>query len=172
MYEFTINNQTLKLTVVVNGEKVWFDYGTGAQEKEAATEEWLSLLHAMNQWWIASLTPLLDDPSFTLSTTKGKDVNKKPTVGVKVTSGKQPATLLYFDKETGLLVKQETMVNDPPPKGKEVLDEMYYSDYKEIGGRKFYTQWKWNRDGKTMFAGTFSDQKVVDKLDPKLFEKP
>ena len=66
---------------------------------------------------------------------------------------------LYFDKETGLLVKTEVMVKDEFQKWKEVLDEAYFGDYKETGGQEDFTKLKIVRDGKTMIEATLSDQK-------------
>jgi hypothetical protein len=91
---------------------------------------------------------------------------------VKVTRDKQPAVTLYFDKETALLVKRDAVVKDEFQKWKEALDEAYLSDYKDVGGVKFFTKLKVVRDGKPMIEATLSDQKVNEKLDAKLFEKP
>ena len=55
---------------------------------------------------------------------------------------------------------------------KEVTDENFYDDYKDVGGRKFFTKMKVVRDGKTMIESIVSDQKTAEKLDAKLFEKP
>jgi hypothetical protein len=101
-----------------------------------------------------------------------KKVGGKDTKVVKVTREKRPAVTLYFDKETGLLAKSDMMVKDEFQGWKEVLDENYYEDYKDVDGRKVFTKLRVVRDGKTMIEGTLSDQKVHEKLDPKLFEKP
>jgi hypothetical protein len=80
----------------------------------------------------------------------------------------KPATMLFFDKETGLLVKVEMKVKDESRK--EVLSEMYLDDYKDIGGRKYYTKMRVVQDGKPVTEHTLYDQKSQEMLDPKLFE--
>jgi hypothetical protein len=156
--------------VVVNGEKAWASEGGKAEELTG--EKLIQTRNEAYQLWVMSLTPLVGDKGFTLATAKGKDVGGKPTVAVKVTRDKQPAVTLYFDKESGLLVKRDTTVKDELQKWKEVLDEAYLSDYKEVGGAKVFTKLRVVRDGKPMIDATLSDQKASEKLDAKLFEKP
>ena len=69
-------------------------------------------------------------------------------------------------------MKTETKVKDEFQAWKEVPEETYYGDYKDVGGKKFFGTMKIVRDGKTMIESVISDQKLTDKLDAKLFEKP
>ena len=55
---------------------------------------------------------------------------------------------------------------------KEVDDEVFYDDYKDVDGIKYYGKMKVVRDGKTMLDSAPHSQKAADKLDAKLFEKP
>jgi outer membrane lipoprotein-sorting protein len=166
----TFGDAKIHLKVVVNGEKAWESSGDMVQEITGEKLEYVR--NEAYQFWVTSLTPLATDKGFTLSTAKGKNVEGKATNAVKVARDKKPAITLYFDKETGLLVKQETTVKDEFQKWKEVPEEAYYSDYKEANGRKYFTKLKVVRDGKTMIEATLSDAKEVEKLDAKLFEKP
>ena len=166
----TFGDAKVSLTVVVNGEKAW--QSDGSKVEEIAGEKREQTVNEAYQFWVTSLTPLVTEKGFTLATAKGKDVDGKPTAAVKVTRDKKPAMTLYFDKDSGLLVKREVVVKDEFQKWKEVLDEAYFSDYKEAGGRKVFTKLKIVRDGKPMIESTLSDQKEAEKLDAKLFEKP
>ena len=166
----TFGDAKITLTVVVDGEKAWEAEGDTVREITGQKLEYVR--GEAYQLWVMALAPLVTDKGFTLATAKGKDVNGKPTSAVKVTRDKQPAITLYFDKESGLLVKREVMVKDEFQKWKEVLDEVYVSDYKEVDGAKVFTTLKIVRDGKTMIESTLSDVKSAEKLDAKLFEKP
>jgi hypothetical protein len=166
----TFGDAKINLKVVVNGEKAWEAEGDKSREITGQKLEYVR--SEAYQLWVASLTPLVADKTFTLATAPGKDVAGKPTVAVKVTRDKQPATTLYFDKASGLLVKRETTVKDEFQKWKEVPEEAYFSDYKESNGVKRFTALKIVRDGKPMIEATLSDAKDVEKIDPKLFEKP
>jgi hypothetical protein len=65
-----------------------------------------------------------------------------------------------------------TAVKDEFQMWKDALEEAYFDDYKEVNGKKMFTKLKVVRAGKTMIDSTLSDQKLADKLDAKLFEKP
>lgn len=166
----TIGDAKINLTAAITGDKGW--ESDGDKVRDITGEKLEYTRSEAYQLWVTALTPLLAEKGFTLATAPGKDVDRKPTVGVKVTRDKQPSMTLYFDKETGLLVKREVMVKDEFQKWKEVLDEAYFADYKESGGKKHFTKLKIVRDGKTMIDATLSDAKEVEKVDPKLFEKP
>lgn len=164
-----VGDAKFSMTVVVNGEKAWA--AEGKKVEELTGEKLEQTRNEAYQLWVTSLTPLLTDKGFQLAPAKGKDVNGKPTSAVKVTREKKPPITLYFDA-SGLLVKREVVVKDELQKWKEVLEEAYLSDYKEVDGMKLFTALKVVRDGKPMIEATISDVKWVEKLDPKLFEKP
>jgi outer membrane lipoprotein-sorting protein len=170
VFDVTFGDAKINLLVVVNGEKAWSKEGDKTEELTGDRLE--NSVNEAYEFWVASLTPLITNQGFTLAVAKGKDVDKKPTVGVKVTRGKHPEITLYFDKESGLLVKREMLVKDGAQKGKTVLSEAFFSEYKEAGGKKHFTKLKVVNDGNTTIESTLSDAKEVEKLDPKLFEKP
>ena len=161
----------LNLIVVTAGEKVWGSEGGKTEELTGEKREYT--LNEVYQLWVGTLYPLLTEKGFTLATAPGKDVAGKPANGVKVTHDKRRPITLYFDKASGLLVKSETVVTDEFQKWKEVSDEAYFEEYKDVGGgRKAFTKLRVVRDGKPLIESTMSDHKTAEKLDPKLFEKP
>lgn len=165
-----VGNQTIDFVGVVNGEKAWYLVNGQLQESDGTNLS--EMLGEMNRMWATSLMPLLADEGFKLSTAKEKVVNGKPAVGVAVRNGKRPVVTLYFDKETDLLVKREALVKDQSTDGKEVLEEVVLSDYKEADGRKYHTKAVVLRDGKPWYRSEVSRPRAVEKPDPKLFEKP
>jgi len=172
----SIQGATVNLTVVLNGEKIWF-LVNGQFFLEVPPPQLAEVLTGMNRMWATSLTPLLagevgDGDEFQLATAKEKVVNGKPAAGVAVRNGKRPIVTLYFDKETGLLVKREATVKDPAGDDKEVLEEAVISDYKEADGRKYHTRVVVTRDGKPYCRSEVSMPRAVEKPDPKLFDKP
>jgi len=173
-YRFAVSAdlEGMKLTFmsIANGDKAWESALGMTQEMTGEKHEYF-----MNQVYnlgVTSLLPLLRDKEFKLATGGEKEVNGKKTVLVTVTRDKKPAVTLYFDKTTGLLAKSETKVKDQFQDWKEVTEEVYFSDYKDVNGKKHFGKMKIVRDGKTMIESTISDQKTADKLDAKLFEKP
>ena len=72
---------------------------------------------------------------------------------------------LYFDKDTGMLVKSERKAKDPMA-GTDVQQENLYSDYQDIDGVKHYKKRTINRDGKVYNEINITEFKHVDHLDP------
>jgi outer membrane lipoprotein-sorting protein len=173
-YRFDIsgdfNGMKIDFLVVVNGTKAW--ESSMGKSQEITGEKLAQTLAEVYQFHVLSLLPLLTDKEFKLTTAGEKDVIAKKAAVVKVMRDKRPTITLYFDKESGLLVKNELMVKDEFQNWKEVLDEGYYEDYKDVGGRKVFTKMRVVRDGKPMIDSTLSDQKTPEKIDAKLFEKP
>jgi len=163
-----VQGQTIDLLIILNGEKLWFL--ANGQLQESPPPQLTEMLTEMNRTWATSLTPLLASDEFQLATAKEKVVNGKPAAGVAVRNGKRPVVTLYFDKETGLLVKREATVKDLGTDEKEVLEEAVVSDYKEAGGRKYHTRVVVTRDGKPFYRSEVSMPREVEK--PQLFDKP
>jgi hypothetical protein len=78
---------------------------------------------------------------------------------------------LYFDKESGLLVKYESRVKDEGS-GQEVNEEHFLSDYKEVQGTKQAGKVVTKRDGKLYLEGEVTDHQLSEKLDAGVFAKP
>jgi hypothetical protein len=80
---------------------------------------------------VTSLLPLLKDKEFTLSPLGEEKVEGRPAAGIQVSSKERPDVRLYFDKESGLLVKyayrSRTLGAD-----KEQLHETILSDYRRL----------------------------------------
>lgn len=163
------NGMKLEIVAVVNGDKAW--ESAQGKSQEITGEKLNQTILEVYQLNILSLVPLLTDKEFKLATGGEKDVNGKKAAVVKVMRDKKPTVTLYFDKESGLPVKCEMMVKDEFQDWKEVLDESYFEDYKDVDGRKVFTKMRVIRDGKPMIESTLSHQKAADKLDAKLFEK-
>jgi hypothetical protein len=80
---------------------------------------------------VTSLLPLLKDKAFTLSPLGEEKVEGRPAVGLKVSSKDRPDVRLYFDKESGLLVKYAYR-SQSPGEVKEQLHETILSDYRRL----------------------------------------
>jgi HEAT repeat protein len=104
----------------VNGETQVADPGTLVDLKEDSYRE-----------LVDSLLPLLRDKAFTVRSAGDKSVEGKPATVLAVQSKDHPEIRLYFDKGTGLLVKSEYRRRQGG-KGAEILNESYFSDYREV----------------------------------------
>jgi hypothetical protein len=130
---------------------------------EPSRAYWLDLLR-----FFGPLTVLrLKEPGYQLNRLDEIDVHFRPAIGIQLTapSGKSfvgPERKLYFDKETGLLVK-------------ELKDhhELLYGAYKTLNGITWAQKWS-ERKGKEQepITSSIQDFKIANKLDPALFQKP
>jgi hypothetical protein len=121
--------------------------------------------------YLEQLYPLLHDQQFELKAVDGEKVDDKPTDGVKVSSRDHKDITLYFDKESGLLVKSRKKSKDPNG-GQEVDAETYYKDYKEISGTKQSMKQLVMHGGKKFLEAELTDMKLQEKIDPSTFDKP
>src|SRR5207249_7818801 len=77
----------------------------------------------------------VSDKSFELSALGEIKVENKPALGIKVASKGHKDINLFFDKESGLMVKVEKQSRDIAS-GKDVLEERIITEYQDIDGLK------------------------------------
>jgi hypothetical protein len=156
-------------TVVLNGDKGW---KKGQDETKEMTKEELDQQgHELKAGWIASLLPL-NDRAFTLKKLGDIKVEDQAAAGVLVTRKAHPDVKLYFDKNTGLLVKTEHRAKAAEEEFKEVTQETYLSDYREVDGAKVPHKIVVKRDGKNYVEAEVSNYKAKGKLDNSVFAQP
>jgi hypothetical protein len=188
--EIDAGGQKFSIVNVVNGKKGWTKLGDAVMEldQDAMAEAigWTKLgdavmeldqdamaeaIEKQHAGWVASLSPLVEGKGYTLATTGEQMVGETKVIGIKVTTHGRRDVDLYFNKETGLLVKYEVRVKDEGS-GQEVLEETVQSDYKEIQGTKQAMKLTTKRDGKAYLDIELSDVQLSEKLDDGVFVKP
>jgi hypothetical protein len=92
-------------------------------------------------------------------------------VGFRVAREGHQDVKLYFDKESGLLVRTKNRHKDAMS-GSDLEHEAIYSDYKEVSGVKVPMKVTVKRDGKRYVETKMVEVTLAEKLDPKSFEKP
>jgi hypothetical protein len=158
-----------KFVQVIDGDKGWkqLNNDTTDMEKEAIAE----VKEELNLYQAKSLVAL-QDKEYTLSPLGETKVDKKKVTGLKVSRKGFRDVNLFFDKETGLLIKTETTIKDIDMGGKEFTEESIFSDFKEIEGKKVPTKVVVNRDGKLYLEGESTEIKFHEKIDDGVFAKP
>jgi hypothetical protein len=158
---------------VLNGDKAYVTINGKPEPVEEAAltdmRETLQLDRAVR------LVPLLTDKTFDLASVDEIKVNDRPAVGVKVTVKGRKEMRLYFDKETGLLAKTEHMVlvkDNKDGKFKEIRQEEYYGDFKDLGGFKRPVKMQVVREGVKLMEMELIEAKYPDKIDESEFGKP
>src|SRR5262245_26331388 len=167
-FEGEFGGTPIKGMTVLAGDKGWRQFADNTMEldRDALANEkrtlYLQVIPAM-------LVPL-KGKGFKVQSAGEEKVGGKPAVGIKVTGPEGKDFTLYFDKESGLPVKQVAKVLDFM--GNEFTQETIYADYKEFQGIKKATKVENKRNGTTFLEGKITDFKVLDKVDAKTFAEP
>jgi len=156
---------------VFNGDKAW--ESRNGKTEESTKDGLAESKESMYAHKVAMLYPLLDK-GYTLTPIGEVKVGDKPAVGVKVAHKDHRDINLLFDKKTSLLIKIETQVKDltDKDKPKEVTQESFFDDYKDVDGIPQPHKLTIKRDGKKFVEAEMTEIKIVDKLEDKLFDKP
>lgn len=116
------------------------------------------------------LVPLLNDPAFTLHLLPEVRYNDQVYVGVRVAGRGQRDLKLFFDRASGLLVKAEHALDGPG--GKDVLQEAFYGDYRDLGGYRRPCKVVVLRDGKKVMEAVLLEARRLERIDPIEFTRP
>ena len=167
-FEGDFDGNVIRGMTVIAGDKGWRRFGDEVNEldKETLANEkrgtYLTVIPA-------TILPL-KDPRFKLESIADATVNDKPAAGLKVTPPDGKEFQIYFDKASGLPVRQVAKVLDYM--GNEFTQETTLDEYKSTDGIQFPTKHSSKRDGEKFIDVRVEDFKVVDKVDAGAFEQP
>ncbi len=165
--DFDIGGQKFNFVMVYAGDKGWMKAADMSMEMDA--DRLAEQKESMHLHQVSRLVGL-NDKAFTLSPLGESKVDDKAAVGIKIATKGRRDVNLFFDKESGLLVKSEMKVKDEG--GQELNQETLYKDYKVADGIKHPTKITIKRDGTLYIEGENSDWKPAEKLDDNLFKEP
>jgi hypothetical protein len=166
--EIEAGGMKFRIVNVFNGDKGWNKVGDMLMELDK--DQVAEAKSQAYSGWVSTLAPLVGK-DFKLSTIGEMEVEKKPALGVKVKREGQRDIDLYFDKESGLLVKAEHRVKDEGS-GQEVTEENFPIDYKDVEGTKQAMKFLVKRDGKLFIDGEVSEYQLLEKVEDSVFAKP
>jgi hypothetical protein len=126
--QIDVANMRLTTTQVLNRQKAWIRINEDDDPVDDATLADMQRSAYIEQ--VTRLFPLLRDKAYTLVPLAETKIQGASAAGIQVSSKGQPDIKLYFDNNTGLLIKTAYRRLDAMTK-KEVLREEYYSDYRE-----------------------------------------
>ncbi len=159
---------------VLNGEQGWFYveddlYEFTKEQVDRRRERWRDELVV---WQFL----FFKDKDYKLSPLGASKVGDQAAVGVKASRKGVPELKLYFDRDTGLLLKREWEEVEPAPPGEKppppIIEEILYENYKEVGGIKYPSKKTSRRDKQITSEEEVTEFKIVEKFDEKTFAKP
>ncbi len=153
---------------VFDGKKAWRKEQDETEELDTAKT--IQFLHGLYAQRVEALLPLLGDSTFQLSALPDTKVDGRAAAVVRVSSKQQEDIDLFFDKQTGLLVKSERMAMDPDKD--DVRREDYFRNYRDSSGGKRWTTLAIYEDGKKALEMTVVSLQCVDRIPDQEFAKP
>jgi outer membrane lipoprotein-sorting protein len=168
-FEGKFNDTDIKVVQVANRDKGWFKLGDDTTEmSKEMLEEIREELNVANVTQLVVLT----GKEYKLSSLGDLKVGDHQTIGVRAErEGYRPINL-FFDKESGLLVKTETRGKDIQRGGEEYTSETEYSDFKKVQDVVIAHKLSVKHDGKRFVDSETTDVKLSEKLENNVFEKP
>jgi len=116
------------------------------------------------------LVPLLDSAKYTLASAAGENVRGRPAEVVEVRCEGIRELRLFFDQETGLLVKTFHQIPDPSTGGsEEATVETELSDYQNVQGLKMSMKQVVYVNGRETTTMTVTDAKLLESVDRNIF---
>jgi hypothetical protein len=161
-------NDQFKLLVVIDGDRGWRRLRDENMKivGDGLTNEKRSIYLQVVP---IRLVPLRGK-GFKYEAAPDEKVGDRPAAVLKATGPDGKSFALYFDKESGLPVKEVARMSDP--QGKEYAIEVTFAAYKDFDGIKKATQTEVKRDGKVLQKLEMTEFKVLDKVDPSTFSEP
>jgi len=155
--------------VVLAGDKGWRNVGDASRELSA--ESIAGEKRSIYLQVIPVILLPLKRKDFTYEAAGEGKVGDKPALALKITALDGNDFTLFFDKETGLPVKE--VANLAVPGGREATAETTFSDYKDFGGIKKATRIEVKSFGfGSGFSQVITEFKVLDKVDEPTFAEP
>ena len=157
--------------IVLNGDKGWVQAGGNTREMNLQQLKQQQESHYAG--WVATLLPLLENENkFSLKRVGKQQVDDRPAIGLRVSHDDHKDVTLFFDEESGLLVKSETKAEAPELSFQEVKVEVFHKDYKEVDGLNVPHAILVHRDGEVYVKGKSSQIRFVEKHDEGVFDRP
>ena len=160
-------NRKTRVLTVVNGDKGW--QSTGGAVTEMPKERLEEIREEAYVFWVTTLVPLKGDAEFQLAPLPKAKLNDRPASGVQVARKDRPDVRLWFDDETGLLVKIERKARS---QGRLADKEYLLSEHKEFDGVKLATRRVEKLNGQKFSDVTVSSYQLPQQVDESQFAKP
>jgi hypothetical protein len=166
--ETTIGQNRRDATSGYDGKVAWIKAGGKVTELDADAAK--SLRETVLPDRVMSLV-LLQEKNYKLSVVGEAKVGDKPALGVRLERKDDTDVILYFDKESGLMVKAEWRGKDHD--GNEVTVERYFTEYKESGQVKYPSRVTVHQDGKPILEMALTEYELLaDGFATGHFAKP
>jgi zinc protease len=168
-FQVTVNGEEIKGATVLNDDQAWRRFNGDANEldKDALANERRSVYLQV----VAADPLVLELPAFKVESAGEEKVDGKPAAVLKVKGPDGKEFTMYFDKESGLPVRQVAKVAGWD--GEEYTQDATFAAYKEFDGVKKATKIELKKDGGKFISYDVTDFKpLTEKLPAERFAEP
>jgi hypothetical protein len=159
--------QKARLLFVVNGDKGW--QAGGGNVIELGKEKVEELREESYVLWLSTLLPLIQDNGFSLAALPDAEVDGRAAACVLVARRGRPDLKLYFDKQSGLLVK---IGRRAKMAGLTVDKEYLYSGHRSFEGVRLPTKYAESANGKKFVEVADISYQFLHSVDERTFARP
>jgi hypothetical protein len=163
-----VDGQKRVVTLALEGERGWIN--TNGQTVAIGDTVLSELREAVHLIQVSRFLSL-QDPGVRLTSLAEIQVGGAPAYGLRVSVAGHRDIDLYFEKETGLLVKVERRMRDLGTM-KEFAEARVYADFQDVNGIRIPRKTVVYRDGKEFMRATVAEAGFSERADPRLFQKP
>ena len=163
-----IKGRETTFMMVSDGEKHWLKFGE--EVREANASEQAGYKEAQNHGDVLDFVKLKGRMR-DLTLLPEIEVNGRTAVGAQVTTEGHRDMQLFFDGQSGLLVKTVTWKTYPMT-GKTFVEEKVMDDYQDTDGYKWPKRVVAYRDGKRFLTKEVLEFKLPQQIEDRVFAKP
>lgn len=157
--EITVKGKSFKVVQVFDKGNV--SVNLNGQPQKAEEPIAIQIKETMRLAKIIRLVPLLEGLEYEVSDLGIIKVGENSLRGLKVKEKSKPDIMLFFDTRTGFLVKTEQIREF---ESKKVLQEDYFSDFRDLGGFNRPVKIQSFRNGKKILDAELLEVRYFEKL--------
>ncbi|VTS01475.1 hypothetical protein [Tuwongella immobilis] len=166
--KFLLQNEERKVSVVIALSKESGWRAIDAESVALTAVEADDIRMEVHARWIQSIISL-KDPRLQFRSLPSTRIQNRAVDGLLVSMKNRPDVSLYFDTETGVLIKSSFKGREA---GTEVIKDTYFSQYKPHDGILMPTQIIEVHNNRVVGNWTVKSIEFLNTVDPKVFEKP
>ncbi len=157
--EITVKGKSFKVVQVFDKGNV--SVNLNGQPQKAEEPIAIQIKETMRLAKIIRLVPLLDGAEYEVADLGITKAGENELRGIKVKEKSKPDVLLFFDTQTGFLVKTEQIREF---ESKKVHQEDHFSDFRDLGGFKRPIKIQSFRNGKKILDAELLEVRYFEKL--------
>jgi hypothetical protein len=163
--EIEVKGKSFRVVQICNKGEVVMQIDNKQQKAEPAIAQ--QIQDTLRLAVLIRLIPLLDNSALKFEDLGSVIVSERPARAIRVKEKDRPDIVLVFDEQSGFLIKSELVRQFEK---KQVVQEDFFSDFRDISGFKRPVKLQSFRNGKKILDAELIEVRYFEKLDPSVFK--